>query len=71
MAVQRGGRVVMAGIDSAGRTVRPKDERLRELVVRRQALERERRFAAQRLKNTETLITDVDAEIAKLEGQKS
>lgn len=56
------GRVLMA---AAART---KAERLRELAVRKQTLERERQAAQARLTNVETLIEDLNSQIAVVEG---
>ncbi len=46
---------------------RPKVERLRELLVRKQTLERERQAASARLVNVEALLAGLDEEIAKVE----
>lgn len=47
---------------------RTKAERLRELAVRKQTLERERQAAQARLTNVETLIEDLNSQIAVVEG---
>lgn len=45
---------------------RPKEDRLRDLATRRAALERELKHAQVRVRNAETLLKDVNDEIARL-----